>query len=276
MLSLLHVSDVHFGPKHLNEPADAVLELARRRRPAALVVSGDLTQRAKPRQFRAARRWLEASPVPVVFVPGNHDVPMYRFWERLLAPFGAWRRHFDRELVRDHIGPGLAVLGVNTAFAWTTKHGRLRPRDLAELERRLARLEPESFRVVVAHHPLAAGPELHGEPVARRGAEALALCRRAGVDLVLSGHLHHSFWIETPPDAGGAAGPLALHCGTTCSSRGRAEERGRNSLNWIEVGSERWRIERAFWNPSSGEFKTAESCERRRRAAQEKGPGGVS
>ena len=266
MLSLLHVSDVHFGPKHLEEPAAAVLELALRRRPAALVVSGDLTQRAKPGQFRAARRWIDASPVPVVFVPGNHDVPMYRFWERLLAPFGAWRRHFDRDLVRDHRSAGLAVLGVNTAFAWTTKHGRLRARDLADLERRLAVEEPASFRVVVAHHPLAAGPELHGEPVTRRGGAALGICRRAGVDLVLSGHLHHGFWIETPPGAGGASGPVALHCGTTCSSRGRAEERGRNSLNWIEIGADRWRIERAFWDPARGEFRPAESYERRRAA----------
>jgi 3',5'-cyclic AMP phosphodiesterase CpdA len=275
LLSLLHVSDVHFGPKHLDEPAAAVLDLARRRRPTALVVSGDLTQRAKPRQFRAARRWVEQFPVPVVFIPGNHDVPMYRFWERLLAPFGAWRRHFDPALVRDHVGAGLAVLGVNTAFAWTTKHGRLRPRDLSDLERRLSRLEKGGFRAVAAHHPLAPGAELRGEPVTRRGAEALAICARHGVELVLSGHLHHGFWLEAPAGPAGP-GPLVLHCGTTTSSRGRAGERGRNSLNWIEIESGRWRIERAFWQPESGEFRAADAVERRRAGAQEAGPAGVS
>jgi hypothetical protein len=90
------------------------------------------------------------------------------------------------------------------------------------------------------------------------------------VDLVLSGHLHHGFWIETPGDAAGAPGPLVLHCGTTCSNRGREEERRRNSLNWIEVEGDRWRIERAFWHRESGEFRTTESLEKPRRvAAQE-------
>ncbi|KAB2962485.1 MAG: metallophosphoesterase, partial [Thermoanaerobaculia bacterium] len=143
MRALLHLSDIHFGPKHLPEPAAAVLELVRRAPPAAVVVSGDLTQRGKPVQFRAARQFVDALAAPVAWVPGNHDVPLWRFWERLFAPFGAWRRHFAADLVRDRVEDGVAVLGVNTAHAWTTKHGRLRAADLAGLEARLAAL-PET------------------------------------------------------------------------------------------------------------------------------------
>lgn len=249
MIALLHVSDLHFGPKHLAGPAEGVLELARRARPAAVVVSGDFTQRAKGRQFDQAKAWLARLAAPVAFVPGNHDVPLYRVWERLFAPFGIWRRRFAAELVREHAAPGLAIFGLNTAFAWTTKHGRVEPRELAGLAARLAAAPPGAFRVLVAHHPLAAAPELGDEPCARRGDEALALCRRAGVELVLSGHLHHSFVTRA------ADGPLVVHAGTTTSSRGRCGEAGLNSLHWIEVEPNAVRVERRLWDAAAGEFR---------------------
>jgi 3',5'-cyclic AMP phosphodiesterase CpdA len=262
--ALLHVSDLHFGPKHLPALSQAVRELAERARPAAVVVSGDLTQRAKPAQFRAAREWIAALPVPAVFVPGNHDVPMYRFWERLLSPFGAWRRHFDRDLVRGHCGDGLAIVGVNTAHAWTTKHGKLHRGELERLERELAALPAGGMRVVVAHHPLAASALLRDEPVTRGAARALTLCRRHRVELVLSGHLHHGFWLRAPR-TGDGEGPFVLHCGTTTSTRGRAGERGRNSLNWIEFEAGALRIERRLWDPRAGEFRAVDRTEALRR-----------
>ena len=55
------------------------------------MISGDLTQRARPEQFQAARHWVDRIPVPTLVVPGNHDVPLYRVWERVFAPFGAYR-----------------------------------------------------------------------------------------------------------------------------------------------------------------------------------------
>lgn len=253
MRSLLHLSDVHFGPLHLPELAEAVTALVERERPDVVVISGDLTQRAKPGQFRAARAWVAALGCPVVFAPGNHDVPLWRVWERLFDPFGAWRRHFSPALERDHVDSELAVVAVTTAFAWTTKHGRLRPGQVADLERRLAAAPPAATRIVVAHHPLGAVPERGAEPPARGGAAALARCAALGVELVLSGHLHHGFVV---PGAG--ARPALVHTGTSTSSRGRGRERGRNSLNWIEVGAETTRVERRLWQPAAGRFETAE------------------
>jgi 3',5'-cyclic AMP phosphodiesterase CpdA len=258
--AVLHVSDVHFGPKHLPELSQAVVELAARERPEVVVVSGDLTQRAKPGQFRHARRWLETLPIPAVFVPGNHDVPMYRVWERLLAPFGAWRRHFDGALVRDYRAEGLAVLGVNTAHAWTTKHGRLYRGERARLARELAALPTGGFRTLVAHHPLAASERLRDEPVTAGAAAVLDLCRRHRVELILSGHLHHGFWLRAPR-TGDGEGPLVVHCGTTTSTRGRAGERGRNSLNWIEIDDGSIRVERRFWDPRTSEFRSTDHTE---------------
>jgi 3',5'-cyclic AMP phosphodiesterase CpdA len=275
LISLLHVSDLHFGPKHQPDRARAILELARRAPPDALVVSGDFTQRAKSGQFAEARAWLAGAPCPVAFVPGNHDVPLYRVWERLFAPFGVWRRHLDRELVRETASEPLAIFGLNTAHAWTTKHGRVERAELARLAGRLAAAPRGALKVLVAHHPLSAAAELDGEPVARRAAAALELCRRAGVELVLCGHLHHAFVVEA---ADGAA-PLVVHCGTTSSTRGRCTEVGRNSLNWIEVSADSIRVERRLWDATAGGFRAASERVVPRsgaRAAQDPRPPSVS
>ena len=259
MIRLLHASDLHFGPKHLAAPAAALAGLALRSRPDAVVLSGDFTQRAKPAQFRAARAYVDALAAPVVWVPGNHDVPLWRFWERLFSPFGAWRRHFAPELVRDLVAERLAILGVNTAHAWTTKHGRLRARDLDDLAARLAAAPAAAVKVVVAHHPVAAAVELGAEPVSRGGAALVELARRHGVAVVLSGHLHHGFVSACAPRD--REGPLVVHCGTTTSSRGRGAEHGRAGLQWIELEPGAITVERRLWSPAAGEF---EPVERRR------------
>ena len=160
--ALLHISDVHFGPKHLDDRAAAVLALVRDRRPDYVVISGDLTQRAKPHQFAAAKRFVETIPCPTIAVPGNHDVPLYRFWERAFSPFGAWRRHFSAELEPHVVDDEVCIVGVNTAFNRTLTGGRI-----------TARAAPARARVVrggaalgVSHRGRASQP---GAPARARG-----------------------------------------------------------------------------------------------------------
>ena len=233
------------------------------RRPDLVVISGALTLRAKPHQFRAARAFADelARIAPVVAVPGNHDVPLYRVWERLLAPFGAWRRHFDRELEPVFRDAELLVVGVNTAQPFALKGGRIRRRRLAEVDRLLTEAPPELFRIVVAHHHLVRPPGVDCEHPAWRAGEAIARWGQDKVDLVLSGHLHQT--LELRPR--GEDGFLALHTGTTASSRGRGPETGRNSLHWIEIGHGSYRVERHFWDGGAGRFESARDQRFRRR-----------
>jgi DNA repair exonuclease SbcCD nuclease subunit len=78
--------------------SQGVLELIDRNRPDLVVISGDLTQRARPEQFRQAREFVDRIPVPSLAVPGNHDVPLYRVWERIFSPYGCYRKHFSPDL----------------------------------------------------------------------------------------------------------------------------------------------------------------------------------
>jgi predicted phosphodiesterase len=123
--TIFHISDVHFGPPHLPRVSDGVVELVEERRPDVVVLSGDLTQRAKPEQFRQARRFVDRMPVPTLVVPGNHDVPLYRFWERIFDPLGSYRRHFSEELEPILRDERMILVGINTAHGWTLKEGRI-------------------------------------------------------------------------------------------------------------------------------------------------------
>jgi 3',5'-cyclic AMP phosphodiesterase CpdA len=263
---ILHVSDVHFGPLHQEDRRHGVERLVAERRPDVLVVSGDLTQRAKPHQFRAARAWLDAFDVPTLAVPGNHDVPMYRFWERFGAPFGAWRKHFARELEPTWADEELFVVGVNSAYNWTIENGRLTAARLRELDGQFAAAPAGACRVAVVHHELMVAPGFVPRRAlrnARAGVESLA---RSGVELVLSGHLHQA-WAGSTGDEHPGVQPSfhVVFSGTTTSSRGRGTERGRNSCNWIEVDDERIRVTKLLWEGASSGFEPVEQVDLQRR-----------
>lgn len=256
MRHLLHISDVHFGPKHLPAVAAGLARLTGERRPDLVVLSGDQTQRAKPRQFRQAREWATALPAPVLSVPGNHDVPMYRFWERIAAPYGAYRKHFALELEPVWRDEELLVVGLNTAHGWTIKHGRLLERQLRWLRGVIEDSADAGFRVAVAHHPLAPAPDFHDQSVTRRARAACRELARLGVHLVLSGHLHVGFLHVLPAPEGAPGAPIALlHAGTSASSRGRGWEAGRNTCNWIRVDADAVVVERLAWRAESETFE---------------------
>lgn len=66
--------------------------------PDLVAVSGDLTQRALAKEFKAARAFLDRLPQPVLVVPGNHDVPAYRVTMRFATPWARWKRWLSEEL----------------------------------------------------------------------------------------------------------------------------------------------------------------------------------
>jgi predicted MPP superfamily phosphohydrolase len=215
MRTLAHVSDLHFG-----RVAPGVLEPLRRRlaalAPDVLVVSGDLTQRARGKQFREARAFLDSLPRPQVVVPGNHDVPLFNVFGRFLRPLRAYRRVIADDVEPGYVDEELVVLGVNTARSLTFKSGRVSARQIERLRDALCGLDAGVARVVVTHHPIPALESRIGYPL----------------DVLLSGHGH-----ATRVSAG--LPTLVVEAGTATSSRTREEPNGFNVLRitqqWVEV-----------------------------------------
>ncbi len=232
---LLHITDIHFGPPHDDALDDAIRGLIAREAPDALLVSGDLTQRAKADQFEAARAYLSSLSLPQVVVPGNHDVPLYALHERLGDPFGRFRKHFAPDLEPTLQLDRAWIFGMNTAKGWTMKNGVFREETLARMERFFADAPREALRVVVAHHHLLPAPGVVYDPVAARAREAAEALSRARVDVLLGGHLHHTF-VQRLRDfyPGLAWNTWVAHAGTSMSTRGRRAEHGMNTVNLLD------------------------------------------
>lgn len=95
---LLQLSDTHFGTERPAVVA-ALEALVAARRPDALLLTGDITQRARRAQFDAARAFVRRLGVPAVLaVPGNHDIPLFNLAARLAWPYAGFRRAFGPEL----------------------------------------------------------------------------------------------------------------------------------------------------------------------------------
>jgi len=252
---LLHISDVHFGPPHRPDLAEKVLEFAERHKPDVVVLSGDLTQRAKPRQFQEARKFVDRFAVPVVVVPGNHDVPLYRLLERSMRPFHAYQKHFARELEPTWRDDELLIVGINTAHGWTLKEGRVVLKRLREVVEIIGSAPAELFKVIVAHHHLTPPPRFGTQTVARNAFQAISAFSEAGVDLVLSGHQHQTYVTSSEEFyPSGRAPVIILHAGTTTSSRGRGSEVDKNTFNWITVDERSQRMSHYHWDASLSEF----------------------
>ena len=160
MARLIHLSDLHFGA-HEPQLVAAVEARVNEEKPDLVVVSGDLTQRARTEQFKEACEFLDRlreAGHDVLAVPGNHDVPLYDVIRRFLSPLTRYKRYIDDTLCPLHELPGVTVLGINTARSLTFSDGRVSREQMDFIRETFERTDPNALRVLVSHHPLFALP----------------------------------------------------------------------------------------------------------------------
>jgi len=252
MRTLVHLSDLHFGridPALLQPLIDQVARIA----PDLVVVSGDLTQRARSAQFQQARAFLDALSAPRLVVPGNHDVPLFNLWARMFHPLEKYRRYISDDLEPCFADDEIVVLGLNSARSLTIKNGRINTRQLEYVRSRLLRLPPDRTRVVVTHHPLDVPLDRGAKELVGRARLAMETFAACGVELLLAGHLH---WGDVGNTAARYSIPghsaLVVHAGTATSTRVRGQA---NSFNVIRIDRPSISIECCSWNASAGAFE---------------------
>jgi len=222
MRTLAHLSDLHFGRVHppVLEPLRRALDALQ---PDLVVVSGDLTQRARGEQFREAREFLDSLPFPRLVVPGNHDIPLYNVVKRFAAPLRDYKRIVSHDLCPTFADDEMVVVGVNTARSLVFKGGRIARGQMEKVRAEFA-ASAGKLKVIVTHHPF------DGK---------LARC---GADLLLSGHLHEA---SVDHAATGEGETLAVQAGTATSSRTRETA---NSFNAIRATGTRVEVETHRWS----------------------------
>lgn len=233
MSVLLHISDTHFGTE---EPrvVEALVTLAVQQCPDVVVLSGDITQRARPAQFRAAKTFADRLGALVLVVPGNHDIALFDLWARFTRPYARYAKAFGSDLEPVHASQDLLVIGVNTTRPWRFKNGEVSAAQIDRVATWLAGASAQQLRVVVVHQPAAViraedrADQLRGHHAALRAWAA------AGADLVLGGHIHLPY---TLAQHGLARRLWVVQAGTAVSSRIRLE--APNSVNILRWGESR-------------------------------------
>ena len=266
MRTIAHISDVHFGTT-TPSIVDALVRELNDRKPDLIVLSGDLTQRARASQYKQAAEMLARFERPYIVVPGNHDVPLWDVIMRFAAPLANYTKYITKDLRPVYRDEEMIVAGINSArsFSFTLdgfwKDGRISEEQLLDLELRFKDLPKEMLKIVVTHHPFIPPPgeRLHG--IVHGATRALNTFAKCGVDVVLAGHLHmgYSGDVRSHHEATKRS-ILSIQAGTATSNRLRGGEP--NAYNWLELELHHARVEVRAWNGASFGMSTVKDFDR--------------
>jgi 3',5'-cyclic AMP phosphodiesterase CpdA len=241
---IAQLSDIHFGGENKAATA-AAIDYVKDCSIDLVVLAGDLTVQGRPHEFTAAKAWADALSAPKIVTPGNHDSP-YGV-DRLLSPFGRFQDHFGESEGACWASDEAFVLAVNTARGiqpranWSK--GQISRAQIGYVKERIARRKPGAAAIVACHHPLM---EMIGGPMSGqvwRGERAARAFSEAGVDLVLTGHVHVPFAMAF---GFGDGRTYAVGSGTLS-----VRERGTPpSFNLIETGGDSHKVSAMAWTGS--------------------------
>ncbi len=189
MSVIVQISDPHFGTER-PEAVAALHEAIVALRPELVILSGDVTQRARRAQFAAAKRFVDGYARPTLAIPGNHDVPLFNLFARIVDPFGAFRRAFGDNLEPAFENGDVLAVGVNTVRPSRHKNGVVSGEQIDRVCRRLAQARDEQLRIVVTHQPVHVIREKDIANLLINHEQAIVAWAAAGADLILGGHIH--------------------------------------------------------------------------------------
>lgn len=245
MRLIAHISDLHFG-KVDNKLADELRQDLNSIKPHLLVISGDLTQRARTNQFIQAKIYLEQLPYPQLIVPGNHDIPLFDLFSRIFFPLTRYKKYITENLSPLFRDEEIAVYGINTARSLTWKSGRISIEQIDDMQQKLCPIPKDIFKIVVTHHPFLPPPEDQGIKLVGRSVKALKIIDKCYIDLLLAGHLHNGYTGDVRtfyPKRERSV--IVAQAGTAISNRVREEP---NAYNLIHVEKRRMEIIERCWN----------------------------
>ena len=260
MTKLLQISDMHFGTEQPDVMA-ALLALSQENKPDVLVVSGDITQRATAEQFSRAKAFCDSLRVAqMISLPGNHDIPLFNLFSRVMSPYAAYQKAFGYALEPDLVTPSLCLATVNTTRWWRHKNGEVSKAQIDRVCEQLSRATPQQLRVIVVHQPVHVLRPQDEHDRLRGWEPAVREWAAAGADIVMGGHIHLPYVCELSATVSGLKRRLwCVQAGTAVSNRIRRE--APNSVNLLEftddANSLHCCVQRWDYQNAGGKFELA-------------------
>ncbi|MES2978258.1 MAG: metallophosphoesterase [Pseudomonadota bacterium] len=253
---MLQISDPHFGTEQA-PVVRALEELVQAQQPDVLVLSGDITQRARVSQFEAARDFVDRLGVAHwLAIPGNHDIPLFDMAQRLGQPYARFERSFGSHEPGVISLPDVLLVPVNTTRWWRHKNGEISNAQIEAVSLHVRNALPGQLRIVVVHQPVHVLREQDKHDLLRNCDEAIAAWSAAGADVIMGGHIHLPYVCPLHESLKGL--PRRLWCvqaGTAVSSRVRRE--APNSVNLLRDCGAEWAVEQWDYAGAAGEFHLA-------------------
>lgn len=251
---VIHCSDLHFGSGFLPKRAEALIVHINETNPDLVVVSGDLTMRARSEQFRAVREFLLQIKAPLLVIPGNHDVPLYELWNRVFRPFSNFKE-FVADLSTSPVKlKNVAFFGMNTVNQMKHQQGKFRILELLELEKWTAQQEKELWKIAVVHQHFANIPGHERPGVFPRGEAVLNRMSKAGIHAVLHGHVHYQHVVSSAEFFPHIPRPLVLvSAGTPTSLRTRGAKPA-NNYNIVHFYQDTFEVHQCDWSEDTHGF----------------------
>jgi len=278
-VQIAHIGDLHFGGLADVPVVEALERMLPDLRPDAIVIGGDLSQRARHGEFQRGRAFANScrETAPVLVIPGNHDV---QWWWRPLIPFGKdavyqkYRSYFGADLTPSLTIPGSAVIAsalTAHGVAWGSLTARLRdiavkghlPKgEMQRVQSIFAKADPTLPRVLVMHHNL-----LRGDMSKRMGLARWKRAQRrvvdAGTDVVLCGHDHQE-------------GAELLEGRVTVSTAGTLSTRARGgrpvSFNFVTIDPAAVQVTFFRWDAVKQRFQPSDTAAFARRSQTKPAP----
>ena len=262
MRVVLHISDTHFGTER-PRVVKALERLAHAQAPSLVILSGDITQRARRVEFSAAGAFMDRLAVPSrLVIPGNHDIPLFDLASRLFRPYARYARIFGSELEPVHETSELLVIGVRTTRRYRHIEGEVSARQIGRVAERLRQADEKQLRIVVTHQPVYVTHDEDKAHLLRGHGRAIRQWAEAGVDLILGGHIHRPFMCGLHDCLADVRRRVwVVQAGTAMSTRIRHDSN--NSVNLIRHGIDGMRrhciVERWDYDGDADEFGLVQS-----------------
>lgn len=214
-MRIIHISDLHFGAHNTTIIAPFLKDLALLK-PDLIIISGDLTQRAKIEQYQLLQSFLKGLPAPFLAVPGNHDIPFHNFFSRFFQSFKYYKKFVSPSLEVKFQDQNVNILGVNSAVPYKLKDGELSKATISRIKNYFSTTSGQ-LNILFFHHNLNYFSGMH-HPL-NNAEEFIGYLQDSPIHIVCTGHLHYANVKLVPKNQHGKC--AILHAGSLMCPRSK-------------------------------------------------------